>query len=117
MRDVAIEGFGTKHAIIYDKLGDVENTSYLIGGKLYYPGDAFHEPGKPVEILALPIAGPWMKIAECIDFARAVKPSHAFGVHDAMMVQPSFVDTMLPTILTKYGINYSKLEHGKPQEF
>jgi hypothetical protein len=89
----------------------------MIGGKLYYPGDAFHVPAKPVEVLALPIAGPWMKLSECIDFARAIKPQHAFGVHDAMMVQPSFVDGMLGQLLTKYGINYSKLEHGKSQEF
>ena len=117
VRDVEVAGFGTKHAPIYEGLPQVENTGYLIGGKLFYPGDAFTEPGKPVETLALPISGPWMKFSEAIDYARKIKPGHAFGVHDGILVQPNFMDGMATTILQKYGISYTKLEHGKGQEF
>src|SRR3989344_6002799 len=61
---VPIEGHGEKHALIYPGWKEVINTGYMIGGQFFYPGDAFYNPQKPVEILALPIAGPWMKIAE-----------------------------------------------------
>ena len=117
VREVSIEGFGTAHAVIYKKLGECENTGYLIGGKLFYPGDALGEPGKPMEILALPVAGPWMKLSEALDYARRLKPQHAFGVHDAMVVQPNFADKMVAQILQKYGVSYTTLEHGKAQEF
>jgi L-ascorbate metabolism protein UlaG (beta-lactamase superfamily) len=89
VKDVLIEGFGKDHATIYQQMGLVENTSYLVNSKFYFPGDAFHAPGKPVEVLALPVAGPWMKMSEAIDFAKAVRPRVAFGVHDAM-IQPFF---------------------------
>src|SRR6185369_12639913 len=32
-----IEGIGTKHAVIYQDFGQVENTGYFINDKLFYP--------------------------------------------------------------------------------
>jgi hypothetical protein len=34
----------------------VPNVGYLIGGRLFHPGDAFTPPGQPVEVLAVPAA-------------------------------------------------------------
>jgi L-ascorbate metabolism protein UlaG (beta-lactamase superfamily) len=86
---IKIEGFGKEHARIYEDMGNVENTAYMVADKFYFPGDNFHICGKPVDVLALPVAGPWMKIADAIDFAKAVSAKKAFGVHDGMIV-PSF---------------------------
>src|SRR5665213_1235684 len=61
---VVISGFGSKHAEIYGEFGQVQNTGYMIGN-LCFPGDAFVHPNIPVDILALPIAGPWMRM-NCI---------------------------------------------------
>lgn len=55
---IKLEGFGTEHEEIYQQLGKVENTGYFIDDKLFYPGDAFTNPGKQVEILAFPIVAP-----------------------------------------------------------
>lgn len=87
--DVKIEGHGKDHAPIYQTMALVENTGYFVDNIFYFPGDAFHNPGKAVGVLALPVAGPWMKMADAIDFVKEVKPTTAFGVHDGM-VQPFF---------------------------
>ncbi len=114
---VTIEGFGKDHAPIYGTMGLVENTGYLVAGKFYFPGDNFHVPGRDVDVLALPVAGPWMKISECIDFAKEIRARVAFGVHDGMIV-PSFrgfVGMMLKNFIP--GTEYVALADGESREF
>ncbi len=82
---VHVEGCGEKHATIYQDFGRVQNTGYFFANRFFYPGDAFYNPGRPVEILALPVAGPWMKIVEAIDYAKLLKPKVCFPVHDGML--------------------------------
>lgn len=90
MKGVVIEGFGKDHALVYPPtMGLVENTGYFVANKFYFPGDNFYNPGKKVDVLALPVAGPWMKMADAIDCAKDIKPRVAFGVHDGMIL-PSF---------------------------
>src|SRR5438128_2051011 len=50
-KDVIIEGHRKLHAEIYKELGQVENTGFMIDGALFFPGDAFHNPGKSVQVL------------------------------------------------------------------
>lgn len=86
----SVEAIGEYHAEIYPGLFNslLLNTGFLFANKLYYPGDSFTLPNKPVEILALPVCAPWSKIAEVIDFAKAIKPTVCFPVHDAMLKNP-----------------------------
>lgn len=77
------EFFGGKHAEIneaYMQTGD--NLAVLINNTVFYPGDSFTEPDRPVELLALPTSGPWLKVGEVIDYLRVVKPARFFPVHD-----------------------------------
>ena len=85
VKDILFEGWGEKHADIYPSITPVQNTGYFIGQRLFYPGDALYNPQKPVDILALPVAGPWLKISEAVDYAKAVKPQICFPVHDGML--------------------------------
>jgi L-ascorbate metabolism protein UlaG (beta-lactamase superfamily) len=57
------------HADIYDGIVPVQNTGFLLADRMFYPGDAYLEIDQPVEILALPVAGPWAKIREVIEYA------------------------------------------------
>ena len=82
---ILLEGFGEKHATIYQDFGQVQNTGYFVGNRFFYPGDALYNPRKSVEILALPVAGPWRKMAEAIDYAKLLKPKVCFPVHDGML--------------------------------
>ena len=118
IKKVLIEGFGKDHALVYPpNMGLVENTGYFVANKFYFPGDNFHNPGKPVDVLALPVAGPWMKTAEAIDFAKAIKARTAFGVHDGM-IQPFFrgyVGMLLKKIVPE--TEYVALADGESREF
>jgi|SRR3989344_3634534 len=103
---VLFEGHGENHAVIYENYGQVENTGFMVGEKFFFPGDSFHNPSKPVEALALPVAGPWMKISDAIDYAKAVHPKKCFPVHDGMMSIRGFVYFIVNNFLQPYGIEF-----------
>lgn len=86
IKEVLIEAFGEKHEEIYKEYGMVENTGYFINNKFFYPGDAYTVPGKIVEILALPVAGPWLKIKDATEYLKKIKPKYAFPVHDGGII-------------------------------
>ena len=112
---VKIMGFGNKHAEIYGTYGQVQNTGYMIDS-LCYPGDAFENPNSPVEILALPVAGPWMRLKDAIDYAKLLKPRVAFPVHDAFIQDfASFMWKIPEIFLSEAGIGFKKLELGKEE--
>ncbi len=83
---ILLEAFGEKHEEIYENLGLVQNTGFFIDNKLFYPGDAFTNPGKPVEILAFPIVAPWTTFKKAMQYVLEVKPKTAFPVHDGMLM-------------------------------
>lgn len=111
-----LEGRGDKHAEIYKDYNLVENTSYFIGQRLFYPGDAFFVPEKPVEILALPVAGPWMKISEAIDYAEKISPKFAFPIHDGMLKAPGVHHLLPEKFLSAKGILFKPLASGETLE-
>lgn len=90
LKGVMIEGFGKDHAEIYEIVGLVENTGFIIGDLLYYPGDSFYLPEKRVPILAVPIYGPWMKISDAIKFVQDFSPLYVIPVHDAPLAETGF---------------------------
>jgi L-ascorbate metabolism protein UlaG (beta-lactamase superfamily) len=76
---------GRTHAVVHPDVPVVPNVGYLLGGRLFHPGDAFTEPGTPVEVLAVPAAAPWLKVAEAVDYLRRVGPRVAFPVHEKVL--------------------------------
>lgn len=89
MENILIEGLGNIHAEIYDPdIPRVQNTGFMVNGRFYFPGDALHDPKRPVEILALPVAGPWLNIKQAIDFAILINPKKCFPVHDGILSYP-----------------------------
>lgn len=115
---VYLEAHGTKHEEIYEMFGQVQNTGYFIGKDLFYPGDAFTNPNKEVNILALPIAGPWMKIKDAIKYVLEIKPRLCFPVHEGMIMvdRPGPMYRLPESILPKNNIQFKVLEIGKEEE-
>ena len=113
---VLLEGHGDKHAEIYEEFGQVQNTGYFIGQDLFYPGDSFTNPGKKMEILALPVLGPWLKIKESIDYAIALNPRKCFPVHDWNIKIPGIVHKTPSVILSEHKIEFKVLELGKEED-
>jgi L-ascorbate metabolism protein UlaG (beta-lactamase superfamily) len=116
---VRIEGLGTIHAEIYKTLPRVENTGYMINNRLFYPGDALYNPQRPVEILALPVCGPWTKTSEVIEYALQVKPTKAFPVHDSLLTEAAraIYYRMPEKTLKEAGIEFVIIKDGAEIEF
>jgi L-ascorbate metabolism protein UlaG (beta-lactamase superfamily) len=79
---VLIGVYGREHAIIHPDLPNVPNVGYLVDDRFFYAGDAFTVPDAPVEVLAVPVGAPWMKLSEAVDYLRRVQPRVAVPVHD-----------------------------------
>ena len=74
--------YESDHAVIHPELPNVPILGYLISDRFFYGGDAFMTPEEPVDVLAVPVGGVWMKVAESIDYLRSVNPRVAIPVHD-----------------------------------
>ncbi len=84
-KDMTFRACDAKHEEIFEEFGQVQNTGYMIDDRLFYPGDAYSIPNQDIEILALPVAGPWCRIRDAIQYAIKAKPKKAFPVHDGML--------------------------------
>lgn len=80
---VRVEPTGQAHAPIHPALPPMSNTGFILDEAVWHPGDAFDAEPTSVDVLLLPVGGPWMKISEAIDFARAVAPRVIVPIHQA----------------------------------
>lgn len=106
-----LEFFGGEHAIIHPSLPAIANLGVLINDLLYYPGDSFTVPNKSVDTLALPVAAPWLKISEVMDFLTTVRPRLAFPTHDAILSElgKEITDGRLEDTASKADILYQRI--------
>ncbi|MES2622987.1 MAG: MBL fold metallo-hydrolase [Patescibacteria group bacterium] len=119
VKNVLIEAFDGKHEEIFEEIGQVQNTGYFIDGKLFYPGDSYSNPGKKVDVLALPVGGPWCKIPDALRYCIEINPRVAFPVHDGLvkgeLVKGTYVN---PTaVLKEKGIEFVGLVDGEERDF
>ena len=96
-------------------LGQVPNVGYLIGGRVFHPGDQFTIPEDPVDTLLLPTAGPWLKSVEVLDYAEAVGAKRGFGIHDGILndVGLRVVDAILDATSERAGTPFRRLAVGE----
>lgn len=105
-----IETSGGEHAPIDQSVVTPENLAVYIDQSLYYPGDSFVLPSGPVDVLALPVAAPWMRISQALDFLRQVRPARAFPVHDAILspAGKELVDRLVSVVAEDSGVVYER---------
>lgn len=113
LKNIEVAGFGTEHAVIYPTVPNVMNTGYLIQNRFFYPGDALTNPLVPVEILAMPIAGPWLTLAQAIDWAKEIRPQICIPVHDGMLQPREWIYRYPLQIFTESGIKFDAIEPEK----
>ncbi len=88
-----LRAIGSQHAVIHPDIPRVGNIGVLIGrsvadggsGLLLHPGDSYAQT-PTVDVLALPLWAPWSKVAEMVDFLRAVSPTIAVPVHESQLL-------------------------------
>ena len=109
-----LEFFGGEHAPILSTLKTPANLCLMIDDKFYYAGDSFTTPNAPVDILALPVSAPWLKISESIDFLHKINPQLAFPTHDAILSREGkdLVDRIILGSLPQ-GTSYSRIDGNR----
>jgi len=83
--DFDVHVHGELHAEIHPDIPRVPNVGFLVDGLVFHPGDALTVPDEPVPTLLLPVHAPWSKLAEVIDYVRAVHADQAYAVHDGLL--------------------------------
>ncbi|THV22855.1 MBL fold metallo-hydrolase [Glycomyces paridis] len=103
-----VKVIGKDHAVVHPNIPRVTNSGYLIDG-VFHPGDALTVPDQPVSVLLAPVAAPWSKLAEVVDFVRAVEAPTVFPIHDAILAEPgrALVDRVLGMLV---GDTYRRIE-------
>ena len=115
---------GEKHAVIHPEMPRFDNTGYLLEVEditVFHPGDSLTLPEREVDLLLLPVSAPWLKIGECIDFARDVGAPRSLAIHDMVYsdVGLAMVDAHLDRMLGERAQTYIRLppaptcEHGR----
>jgi L-ascorbate metabolism protein UlaG (beta-lactamase superfamily) len=111
-----VEAIGVEHAIIHPDIPVIPNVGYLLGGRLFHPGDALTVPDRPVEILAVPTAAPWLKVWEAVDYIRAVKPKVALPIHEGPAAFPQMYYGMMASLAPE-GTSLLVIDDGEPNEY
>jgi L-ascorbate metabolism protein UlaG (beta-lactamase superfamily) len=111
---MTVRAHGGRHAVIHADIPRIANVGFVIDtpdGPLYHPGDAFHVPDEEIATLFVPVSAPWLKLAEAIDFTRAVAPERAFALHDSLLVDAG--QQMVTGHMTRLsGTRYARLTPG-----
>lgn len=82
-------GVGGQHAVIHSDLPSIGNVGVTLTARgeptLFHPGDAYDVAPDGVDILAVPLAAPWAKLSETVEFVRHVAARSVFAIHDSAL--------------------------------
>lgn len=108
----ALAFFGGQHATILPSLPPIDNLGVMINDQIYYPGDSFSLPDLAIEVLALPISAPWLKLSETTEFLASAKPRVAFPTHDAILSSEGkqVFDKWLSSFAEQIGTTYQRVD-------
>jgi L-ascorbate metabolism protein UlaG (beta-lactamase superfamily) len=115
---VPVEVIGEKHAVIHPELPHFDNSGYLLtvdGTTVFHPGDSLTVPPIAPDLLMLPVSAPWLKVSECIDYAREVGARRSLAIHDAVYSEAGLgiVDGHLNRFLAPREQEYVRLRAGE----
>jgi len=114
---VPVTVVGEKHAVIHPELPHFDNSGYLLeveGTRIFHPGDALTVPEVTPDLLLLPVSAPWLKVSECIDYARDVGAPRSLAIHDAVYSEAGLgiVDGHLGRFLAPRQQEFVRLPEG-----
>lgn len=91
-----------------------DNVGFLLGGELYYPGDALTVPDTEVGTLLVPSNAPWMRLSDLVTYLRSVRPQRAYSTHDGLLneVGLSLVDRWLAGLGEGQGGDFRRIPPG-----
>lgn len=108
IRGVTVTPVGNQHAVIHPYIDRIDNLGVVLSADgeptLFHPGDALDaDPGRDVDILAVPVNAPWCAVKETIEFVRRLEPKCVVPIHDALL--KPFARTMYLNHIGGYGLD------------
>lgn len=105
VKGVTVTGVGAQHAVIVPALPRVANVGVLITAPgepvLFLAGDTYEYVPDGVDVLGVPLAAPWAKVSETVEFVQRVAPRVMFPVHDCTIADIAY--GMYWNHVTHYG--------------
>ena len=87
--DLLVTAVGGEHAVIHRDIPRIGNVGFVLRSEgqptLFHPGDSLAAVPAGVDILGVPLMGPWAAMKETIDFVRAVGSLEGFPIHDGLL--------------------------------
>lgn len=84
-----VTAVGGLHAVIHADIPRVGNVGFVVQApgepSLFHPGDSYEAVPDDVDVLAVPLNGPWSAFKETVDFVRSIGPRLAFPIHDGLL--------------------------------
>ncbi|MEU3331035.1 MBL fold metallo-hydrolase [Glutamicibacter creatinolyticus] len=112
---IQVRAFGGTHATIHHSIPVVANIGYLLGERIFHPGDSLQVPvGLHPDVLLVPAMAPWSRVGQTIDFATEVDAPLWLPIHDGLLNENGLglFDRLLGNAATAKGRNYQRWEQG-----
>lgn len=116
---VRIDAMGGLHAVIHKDIPRVGNVGLVVTAEgeptFFHPGDSLDAVPAGIDVVAVPMMGPWAAMKEHIDFLRDLDAPLGFGIHEGLLNERGW---RLP--FGRYGDMTSTMMHdlrdGQPWE-
>lgn len=86
---VRIDAVGGLHAVIHRDIPRIGNVGLVVTAEgeptFFHPGDSLDTAPAGVDVVAVPVMGPWAAMKEHIDFLRELGAGQGFGIHEALL--------------------------------
>ncbi len=95
------------------------NIAVFINDKFLHPGDSLQVMAERVEILCLPVAAPWLRAVDAVEFALRLKPRLVIPIHEATQKDywiESLYQRIVGPALVDAGIEFRPLGLGESIE-
>jgi len=109
---------GGHHATIHRSIPIVDNVGVFVNETLYYPGDSYTVPTRPVDVLAVPASAPWLKIGDVMDYLDTVRPRRAFPTHERVNSDAgnAMANARITHVVESHGGSVTVLQPGESLE-
>ncbi|MFP5416284.1 MAG: MBL fold metallo-hydrolase [Actinomycetes bacterium] len=86
---VRIDAVGGLHAVIHRDIPRVGNIGLVLSAEgeptFFHPGDSLDALPSGVDVVGVPMMGPWAAMKEHIDFLRELGAAAGFGLHEGLL--------------------------------
>ncbi len=109
-----VQPYIMKHDLVHPESTAVDNIGYLIDDTVFYGGDSIQTRQVNASVLLVPIAANWMRLADVIDYTRALQPAIAIPTHDRLLsaTGKKIADAHMLHFTKDHEVQYKRLETG-----